>query len=376
MGREKRELPIERLNNAIEGGLEPNSNVLIMVDLVIEKTDFASALANHHQSLGDEVVYFLNNKMPKFVTQDLDDDRSCFIDGFSTTLNKTSDAEYRIEADLNKEREKHIEESKKVIEEAVEDRNTFFMDSLDPFVGDWDSIVEYKRLLEDDERINYFFLPNLGIEEGDEEYKKIKGEFDYFIHLKGLERSGMILKFMDVIKPSIETKIPFDVTPTGIKMYVPKILVTGPENSGKTTVVHNMSDTALSTEKSGTTVALDKGQVDSNGVKADIFGTPGQKRFDYAMDFLGQGIFGSFIVVDSRDPDYDRVTELRENLSGREVPLIVLANFQNKDDAISPEEIEEEIGLETRGVDAEHGENLEESLERLIDKILEEHSWR
>lgn len=373
---QKKELPIERLNNALDGGIETGSDVLILVDLVIDKSDFATGLANHHQTLGDDVVYFLNNKMPKFVTKDLNKDQSIVVDGFSTTLNKDSDTAYRIESDLNKEREEHIEESKKVLKEAVEGREAFFMDSLDPFVGDWDSIIDYKNILSKEDRINYFLLPNLGIENGDEEFEKIINEFDYFVHLKGLERSGVILKFMDVVKPSVDTKIPFDVTPTGIKMYVPKLLVTGPENSGKTTVVHNMSDTALSTEKSGTTVALDKGQVDRNGVKADIFGTPGQKRFDYAMDFLGEGIFGSFIVVDSRDPDYERVEDLRETLSEREVPLIILANFQNKEDALSPDEIEEEIGIETRGVDAEHGENLSESLERLIDKILEKHSWR
>ncbi|MFB6245367.1 MAG: ADP-ribosylation factor-like protein [Candidatus Nanohaloarchaea archaeon] len=372
----KKELPIQRLNDATDGGVEEGSDVLLLVDLVIEKTEFSTALANHHQSLGDDVVYFLNNKMPKFIDEKLDEDRSAVIDGFSTTLGKESDAEFRVDADLNEERDSHIEESKEVIGKAVSESGAFFMDSLDPFVGDWDSIMEYRDLLKSEERINYYLLPNLGIEEGDDEYEKIKQEFDYFIHLKGLERSGMILKFMDVVKPDIETKIPFDITPTGIKMYVPKILVTGPQNSGKTTTVHNMSDSALSTEESGTTVALDKGQVDSNGVKADIFGTPGQKRFDYAIDFLGEGIFGSFIVVDSRDPDYERIEELKETLGKRDVPLIVLANFQNKEEAETPEKIEEELGIETRGIDAENGENLEESLERLIDKILEEHSWR
>lgn len=374
---EKKELPIERLNNAVDGGIETNSNVLLLVDLAIDKTKFGAALGNHHQSLDDSVAYMVNNKMPKFVEKHLDKDTADIIDGFSTTLNKNSDAEYRIDSDINETREEHVEESKKIIEKAMAEKDAFIMDSLDPFVGDWDTIIEYKELLKDEggDSVNYFLLPNLGIEEGDDEYERMKEEFEYVLHLKGLERKGMILKFIEFVKPEVETKVPFDVTTTGIKMYVPKLLVTGPENSGKTTVVHNMSDTALSTEKSGTTVALDKGQVDSNGIKADIFGTPGQERFDYAMNFLGQGIFGSFIVVDSRDPDFDRVDDLVDTLGEREVPLIILANFQNKEDSMSSEEIEEETGLETMGVDAEHGKNLTEALERLLDKILEEHSW-
>ncbi|MFB6214890.1 MAG: endonuclease MutS2, partial [Candidatus Bipolaricaulia bacterium] len=56
--------------------------------------------------------------------------------------------------------------------------------------------------------------------------------------------------------------------------------------------------------------------------------------------------------VDSRDPDYERVSELRSKLSDRDVPLIVLANFQNKDDAKDPEEIEEQLSRveECRGL--------------------------
>jgi len=374
---EKKELPIERLNNAVDGGIEQNSNVLLLVDLAIDKTKFASGLGNHHQSLDDQVEYLVNNKMPKFVEKTLDKDTAEIIDGFSTTLNKESNAAHKIQADINEDREEHVKESKELIIELMEDKDVFIMDSLDPFVGDWDKITEYKDLLkgEDGETISYFMLPNLGIEEGDNEYERMKEEFEYVMHLKGLERKGMILKFIEFVKPEVETKVPFDVTATGIKMYVPKLLVTGPENSGKTTVVHNMSDTALSTEKSGTTVALDKGQVDSNGLKADIFGTPGQERFDYAMNFLGQGIFGSFIVVDSRNPDFERVDDLIDTLGEREVPIIILANFQNKEDSMDPEKIEEKTGLETMGVDAEHGENLTEALERLLDKILEQHSW-
>ena len=374
---QKKELPIERLNTAVDGGIEQNSNVLLLVDLAIDKTKFASGLGNHHQTLDDEVEYLVNNKMPKFVEKNLDRDTAEIIDGFSATLDKESDAEHRIDADINENREEHVQKSKKVIQDVMDGKDIFIMDSLDPFVGDWDKISEYKNLLQDhdEQTISYFMLPNLGIEEGDKEYERMQEEFDYVMHLKGLERKGMILKFIEFVKPDVETKVPYDVTATGIKMYVPKILVTGPENSGKTTVVHNMSDTALSTEKSGTTVALDKGQVDSNGLKADIFGTPGQEKFDYAIDFLGQGIFGSFITVDSRDPDFERVDDLIETLGERDVPIIILANFQNKEGSMSPEDIEERTGLETMGVDAEHSENLSEALERLLDKILEQHSW-
>jgi small GTP-binding protein len=247
---------------------------------------------------------------------------------------------------------------------------------MDPFVGQWDEINNLLKSIEpaseESGSVNYFLQPNIGYEEGGEEIEKMKENFDYVLHLKGLERSGFILKFIEILEPEVQTRVPYDTTPTGLAMYVPKMLVTGPTNAGKTETVKTMSETSVSAEEGGTTVALDNGQVSMKGIKADIFGTPGEKRFDWAMNFLGESIFGAFILVDSRDPNYERANEIKENLQEKEIPLLVLANFQNKDDAKEPEEIEEKMGLETIPIDAKHGENLQESLERLMEKILTE----
>lgn len=382
----KIELPLDRLNEALDGGVEDGSNVLFLADLAVDKSKFASALVNYRMEQEDNVVYFINNKMPQYVRERVDEpesDNFAIIDGFSSTLGKESDERFEIDTNLKADRKDYIEESKETSIDAMEEMeswgSTFVLDSLDAFVGQWDEMQDFAESLKPiagrTSTVNYFLLPNLGFEDEGEELEELEEIFDYVIHLKGIERSGIILKFIEIRKPDVQTRVPFDITPRGLVMYVPKLLVTGPYDAGKSTTVQSMSKESVSVDRLGTTVALDHGQVEKKGLKAELFGTPGQKRFDWALDFLGQSMFGCFIVVDSRDPNYERVEELEQDLKAEELPFIILANFQNAEDAISPEEIEEETGIETIGVDAKSGENLDASLERLMDKIMDQHSW-
>lgn len=383
----KVELPLEKLNEILDGGVDDGSDVLVLADLVIDKAKFAASIANFRLEEGDNLVYLVNNRLPQYVKEYVDDesyaDSVAFVDGFSATLDKESDEQYVIDADIKGDRGEYIEKAGDVAVTALEEMEgygtTFIVDSLDSWVGHWDELTDFLEsvgpVAEDTNSVSYYLLPNLGFEDEDEHFEKLHELFDYVIHLKGLERSGLVLKYIDVRKPEIETKVPFDITPEGLVMYVPKILVTGPFNAGKSTAVQNMSDEAVSVDRLGTTVALDHGKVEQRGLKADVFGTPGQERFDWALDFLGESMFGCFIILDARNPDYERAKEMRHRLKSKGIPTVVMANFQNKDGALPPEEVEEELDLPTVGVDALHGEGLDEALETLFDRILSEHSW-
>ena len=89
-----------------------------------------------------------------------------------------------------------------------------------------------------------------------------------------------------------------------------KIVVTGPFAAGKTTLIRTISEiSVLSTEKdvtdetrsrkTETTVAMDFGRItiDSDLVLY-LFGTPGQERFDFMWDVLGEGMLGFVLLVD------------------------------------------------------------------------------
>lgn len=383
--------PLPKLDQILDGGFEDGSTVLILADLVVDKVKFGANILSARLEEGDNGIYFIDNKLPKFAKDYIrgyenNKDKVSFVDGFSSTIDKKSKEDYVINTKISEDKEEYIEESKEAVIKSIEENSeygsTFIFDSLDSWIGYWDAMEDFtdevKMSMEDNNTIGYFLLPNLGFESGEEKenFEKLKGMFDYVIHLKGLERvSGLVLKYIHVRKPKKETKVPFEVTPSGLTMYVPKILVTGPFNAGKSTTVQSMSDTAVSVDRLGTTIALDHGHVEKKGLSVDLFGTPGQRRFDWAMDFLSKSMFGCFLVIDARNPNYERAKEMLGSLKGEEVPTVVLANFQNKEGAIPLDTIQDEIGIETTGVDALHGEGLDEALERLFEKILSSHSW-
>jgi len=94
-----------------------------------------------------------------------------------------------------------------------------------------------------------------------------------------------------------------------------KIVVTGPFSAGKTTLIRTISEiTVLSTEKditdhtrsrkAETTVAMDFGRITiDRDLVLYLFGTPGQDRFDFMWEILGEGMLGYILLVDADRPD-------------------------------------------------------------------------
>jgi len=94
-----------------------------------------------------------------------------------------------------------------------------------------------------------------------------------------------------------------------------KIVVTGPFAAGKTTLIRTISEiTVLSTEKgitddtrsrkTDTTVAMDFGRITiDRDLVLYLFGTPGQDRFDFMWEILGEGMLGYVLLVDANRPE-------------------------------------------------------------------------
>jgi small GTP-binding protein len=94
-----------------------------------------------------------------------------------------------------------------------------------------------------------------------------------------------------------------------------KIVVTGPFSAGKTTLIRTISEiTVLSTEKditdstksrkAETTVAMDFGRITiDRDLVLYLFGTPGQDRFDFMWEILGEGMLGYILLVDAERED-------------------------------------------------------------------------
>jgi signal recognition particle receptor subunit beta len=90
-----------------------------------------------------------------------------------------------------------------------------------------------------------------------------------------------------------------------------KIVFTGPMGAGKSTAIRAISDIApVSTDvenidrsafdKETTTVALDFGQIVlDDGRMVRLYGTPGQKRFEFMWQVLGSGALGVILLLDA-----------------------------------------------------------------------------
>jgi signal recognition particle receptor subunit beta len=94
-----------------------------------------------------------------------------------------------------------------------------------------------------------------------------------------------------------------------------KILFTGTMGSGKTTAISAVSairtvnTEASNTEKgllakATTTVGFDYGEVDvGDGSVLRLYGTPGQKRFEFMWRIIARGAMGLVVLVDNSRPD-------------------------------------------------------------------------
>jgi signal recognition particle receptor subunit beta len=92
-----------------------------------------------------------------------------------------------------------------------------------------------------------------------------------------------------------------------------KLIFTGSVGAGKTTAIAAISEVApIRTEvaapglryKETTTVALDYGELSlGTGQKLRLYGTPGQRRYDFMAPVLARGALGLVVLVDAAGPE-------------------------------------------------------------------------
>ncbi|MDW7775001.1 MAG: ATPase domain-containing protein [Methanosarcinales archaeon] len=190
----------------------------------------------------------------------------------------------------------------------------------------------------------------------DKVVERLKTLVDCEIELFGIEEKVMYRQVFMVVKSNwtiaSKCKTFFELTePGGIKVFIPKLLVTGPYNAGKTTFVHAIAKEAVSVERQAfelfpTTVGLDIGHVDYKGFSADVFGTPGQERFDLLLEPLARESIGTFIIIDSTRPEtFTRAKEMINMCRAEAIPKVIVANKSDLPNALTPDEIKKRMAL-------------------------------
>ena len=145
-------------------------------------------------------------------------------------------------------------------------------------------------------------------------------------------------------------------------MQTVKMVVTGPFNAGKTEFIRSVSEIdVVSTErrisseaekiKNTTTVAMDFGRITvDKELVLYLFGTPGQKRFDFMWEILSEGMLGFIVMVDSTRPEtYREARSILETFRAyAPTPYVVTANKQDMDEAWDLEDIRHALRLDSK----------------------------
>jgi len=139
-----------------------------------------------------------------------------------------------------------------------------------------------------------------------------------------------------------------------------KIVVTGPFAAGKTTLIRTISEiTVLSTEKditdatksrkAETTVAMDFGRITiDHDLVLYLFGTPGQDRFDFMWEILGEGMLGYVLLLDAHRPESldEAVGILAAFQKMAKVPFVVALNRAEGNDPDADSRVRSALNLD------------------------------
>lgn len=170
-----------------------------------------------------------------------------------------------------------------------------------------------------------------------------------------------------------------------------KMVITGPYGAGKTTLVETMSEIAvLSTErnvdgagsipnKQATTVAMDFGRITlDDDLALLLFGTPGQRRFDFMWQILAEGMIGFVVMVDaSRSDSFAEASEILDFFTHvADVPFVVALNKSDgepdADVARARAELALDEGVRCLPVDARSKDSVRGVLIALLEAAVED----
>ena len=172
-------------------------------------------------------------------------------------------------------------------------------------------------------------------------------------------------------------------------MQTVKMVITGPFNAGKTEFIRTISEIdVVSTErkvsdatsrvKKETTVAMDFGRISvDEDLVLYLFGTPGQKRFDFMWEILSEGMLGFVVLVDSVRPETfreaRRILDIFRNYAT--TPYVVAANKQDMEDAWPTDDLRIALKIEPHikllSCVATNKESVKNVLLELLYSILE-----
>lgn len=384
---------IPRLDDILGGGVPKGTSMLFQAMPGIVSDVFGYQIISQRVQLNSEIGFiYTNTRTPVEIERvfekygwdlktPLNSSQIFFIDSISEMMGVPPMGKYIID-DLAK--------SKEMILPAIEDiaGGTAVIENIATLIDSIgaDNTIKCIKMLNEaaaKHEVNIVYLFTRWDYE-DRLVEQLKNLVDCEIQLFSIEEKVMYRQVFMVVKSNwtraSKCKTFFELAePGGVKVFIPKLLVTGPYNAGKTTFVHAIAKKAVSVERQAfelfpTTVGLDIGHMDYKGFSADVFGTPGQERFDLLLEPLAREAIGTFIIIDSTKPDtFARAKEMINMCRAEALPKVIVANKHDLPGAMTPDEIKKRMALwedvAIVPVSAQKNEGVDKALDTLFDLI-------
>ena len=356
---------IPKLDDFLGGGIPEGSSILFSAVPGVECEAFGYQILNGVMEEGNKGFIFTNVTEPNNIIYEfknygwdiekyLNDGNIFFVDGSSKFIGLPSIGKYSID---------EINQVEGVVIKAIENipNGVGVINNLSTLIDylDEDQIINTINKWNKHARANNTILVYIFTkwDYKPELIQNINNNVDAVVSLNSIEErviigQGFMVTSASWKHPANNMVLFFVLQPGGIKIYIPKILVTGPYNAGKSSFVKSISKESVSVdrmafEKFPTTIAMDIGHVEHEGFVADIFGTPGQERFDLMLDVLAKEAVGAFILIDSSAPQtFGRAKEMINKTQAEAIPKIIVANKQDLPGALSPEKIRDVMKLD------------------------------
>jgi len=377
---------IPRLDSFLGGGIPKGKTIMYLIQPEVEGEIFGMQTLYKNLEEGRKGVFITTKSDPQIIKENFEKygwdiskygDKLIFVDAYSSLIGSESDAQYLIKNPND------INSYDCIIKEIVEESEAIVtfgsLSSIIDLCGD-DAIKhveEWNKMFNANNAIGVYNFTNWPYSE--EVKTKLNEIMNAVIRVGGIGERVILGQYYGILKADWLEKakgnLMFKIAePGGVKAFIPKILVTGPFNAGKSTFVRSLSTRSVSVDRMGTTVALDKGHIEYEDITADIFGTPGQERFDPILKFIANEAMGVFLIIDSTKPEsFPRAKSMLEKTRAKGLPLIVVANKQDIKNALSIEEIREKMKLpesiEIVPTDSVKKKGIFEAFEILIKKI-------
>jgi len=381
------ETGILKLDEMLGGGVRKGASILFLSAPGIDPSLFLLQMAHHNLMRQGKCLYYTETRFPKSVSAKTKEiklwdkyalDRMELLDGFSARMGLPSNMKYAV-------KKMDAKNVSAVIDSAIRDNK----DDEILFFENFESTLGYgeKQAIDIANSLIISAMSSqatvaVGLTDWDlpkEFVDKIKEMFDYVVRLSNVEEKFLIRNYFFVEKSPqkfMHWIVPFRTGMDGIGVYVPKILITGPFHSGKSSFIHKVSTRAVSVDRIGTTIALDHGYIDYSGLGADLFGTPGQERFEFMLDILKKDAFGVILIADSTDPStFDRAKEMLQHVRREAIPYVIAANKLDIPGAMPIDEMRKKMQIPEDvpiiATSALTGEGCLDSVKKLIDLIVE-----